>query len=180
MQRWAGENGGIKGRLTLDSIEKIANYRNQTVEEVRAWLEGREPELSSPGDGMNWVEEIRELRRSVKRLQSEVSTLEVIAVRSIADLIHCWMAREQVSYEQFELMVLSRFPGRYDRQRLRRIAAGEIPAEQITQDDLAAIGTTTTKSSGELYTLPELEAIRDQDPRWPSLGCPNNDGAWVQ
>ena len=62
VQRW--RRGGVKTELEIDSLESIARYKGQSVEEVRAWLEGQETSQCLPH--IDWVQEIIFLRQQVR------------------------------------------------------------------------------------------------------------------
>jgi hypothetical protein len=163
LQRWHAQK--IKDELKGKTLEKLALYRGMTVEQVRAWLEGREvgqPLNPKQVEALNYIQTapLKDVARLVhvgsERLIDYWEKSMVRQQTPIAAFIQMFLDREVVSVMEFELTI-------QQRSNLGVGALREIMASQRnpTDQELFEMGTVLRNRDNLPYDFEYLQAVRD-------------------
>ena len=169
IRNWRIKNIGKQG-LRDDSLEKIAKYRQMSVDLVRAWLEGKDGD--EPPSSPKWITEaeakaylnaapVDELLRVLESALSRVKhSLEGLAVVTIAELIKQEFDRKGKTPDNAEDFKEFYLCGPYTEpdeiERLRRLVTG---LECPTIDDLADLAFAIEVYSGRPCPYARLERL---------------------
>lgn len=144
----------LKQPLKDDSINALAHYRQQSPQQVRAWLEGEPQE--SPADRIRRLEDrVYWLELRIARLDSKIPASDYPG--SLRELVCDFLYRSGMTKAEVEAQIASKANRLITSERFWAVCHHGVL--DLSHDELTAIALIVPKSDGTLWDYDDLLTI---------------------